>query len=184
MASLRPPPSSSAQHGNTVLVPSPPPPPPLPSSHASCLTSRGGVLDPDAAKPTLDIDPYAKSERLGRPMSPHLTIAHPSMTFAGASIWQRFTGCGLTGLFYFGSIWYGVAPYSPLEVVAFAHSMPSAVIFAGKAILAGPIVFHSVNGVRHLFWDTATGLRVKTVDNTGTLIFGVTVVGTVALAMQ
>ncbi|KAJ3010709.1 cytochrome b subunit of succinate dehydrogenase, Sdh3p [Thoreauomyces humboldtii] len=146
-------------------------------------TARGGVLDPDAAKPTLDIDPFKKAERLGRPMSPHMTIYDPQLTWY-MSIFTRITGVGLTSIFYFGSIWYGISPYASGDVVSLVHSLPPAVLIGGKAILAVPIIFHSTNGVRHLIWDTTKALTIKGVYNTGYVVLGLTAVGTVALALQ
>lgn len=52
--------------------------------------------DPDASKPTLDIDPFKKSERLNRPTSPHLLIYQPQLTWY-LSAFHRITGAGIGG---------------------------------------------------------------------------------------
>lgn len=43
------------------------------------------------------------------------------------------------------------------HVVDFVHQMPDWVKYAGKTIVAAPFAFHSLNGVRHLVWDTTKG---------------------------
>ena len=50
---------------------------------------------------------------------------------------------------------YLVAPetFSSANVVELIGSLPDAVKYAGKLILAAPFAFHSLNGLRHLGWD-------------------------------
>ncbi|TPX63232.1 hypothetical protein SpCBS45565_g06770 [Spizellomyces sp. 'palustris'] len=141
------------------------------------------INDPDAAKPTLDVDAYAKSERLGRPSSPHFTIYQIQQQMY-MSLTHRVTGVGLGALFYLGGIWYAVSPYSSAEVVNLVHSLPPSVVFAGKFTLALPIVYHSLTGVRHLVWDTGRMLTVKNVYNSGYAIMAASALGAAYLAMQ
>ncbi|KAI9102737.1 hypothetical protein DFS34DRAFT_408405 [Phlyctochytrium arcticum] len=151
---------------------------------ASCIPRRHvDVNDPDAAKPTLEVDSYAKSERLGRPMSPHLTIYQIQQQMY-MSVTHRITGAGLGSLFYFGAIWYAVAPYSSAEVVSLVHSLPPSVLFAGKFIIAWPLVYHTLTGIRHLFWDTAKLLTMPAVFKSGYLIIGGSVLGATYFALQ
>lgn len=53
------------------------------------------------------------------------------------------------------SIAYLVAPgtFDSAHVVEFVAGLPEVVKYAGKAILAAPFAFHSLNGLRHLGWD-------------------------------
>lgn len=46
------------------------------------------------------------------------------------------------------------------------HLSP-ATLFIAKAIIAAPVGYHLVNGIRHLYWDTAKGLTMKEVYATG-----------------
>ena len=57
-------------------------------------------------------------------------------------------------LYGFG-IAYLIAPgvFDSTHIVQAVASLPESVKVAGKAILAAPFVFHSLNGVRHLGWD-------------------------------
>ena len=50
--------------------------------------------DPDVSSPTLSIDGHARSQRLGRPISPHFTIYQPQLTWY-MSIAHRITGAAL-----------------------------------------------------------------------------------------
>jgi len=53
------------------------------------------------------------------------------------------------------SIGYLIAPgaLDSAHVIEFVAGLPEAVKYAGKAILAAPFAFHSLNGIRHLTWD-------------------------------
>jgi succinate dehydrogenase (ubiquinone) cytochrome b560 subunit len=54
------------------------------------------ISDPDAKKPTLEIDAFGKSQRLKRPIAPHLTIYQPQMTWL-LSASHRILGAGAGG---------------------------------------------------------------------------------------
>ena len=56
--------------------------------------------DPDASKPTLNIDPFKKSQRLSRPISPHLLIYQPQLTWYLSAL-HRITGAGVGGCKYY-----------------------------------------------------------------------------------
>ena len=53
------------------------------------------------------------------------------------------------------SLAYLVAPatFDSAHIIEFVGGLPDAVKYAGKAILAAPFAFHSLNGLRHLGWD-------------------------------
>ena len=50
---------------------------------------------------------------------------------------------------------YLVAPetFASANVIELVGSMPEALKYAGKTILAAPFAYHSFNGLRHLGWD-------------------------------
>ena len=60
-------------------------------------------------------------------------------------------------MLYGFSIAYLVAPgtFDSVHVVEFIAGLPEGVKYAGKAVLAAPFAFHSLNGLRHLSWDMA-----------------------------
>lgn len=55
---------------------------------------KQNIADPDFTSPTLDVDPFKKSVKMGRPLSPHFTIYQPQITWIG-SILHRITGSGI-----------------------------------------------------------------------------------------
>ncbi|MEZ5953609.1 MAG: succinate dehydrogenase, cytochrome b556 subunit [Hyphomonas sp.] len=87
-----------------------------------------------------------------RPLSPHLQVWRPHATMA-ASITHRITGVAL----YFGTFliaaWLvalatGSDTYGLIETLLFS--------WFGKVVLyfwAVAVLFHFVNGIRHLLWD-------------------------------
>ncbi|KAI8819387.1 succinate dehydrogenase cytochrome b560 subunit [Fimicolochytrium jonesii] len=153
------------------------------SSTPVSRATTGGVNDPDAGKPTLNVDSYARSIRLGRPRSPHLSIYKVQLSMALSAL-HRITGVGLSGAFVLGSAYYGLAPFASADVINFVQSLPAPVLIASKIIIAAPLVFHSLNGCRHLLWDTGRQLHLKGVYNTGYTVLFATALGTLYLALQ
>ncbi|KAI8911717.1 mitochondrial succinate dehydrogenase subunit C [Gorgonomyces haynaldii] len=129
--------------------------------------------NPDAAKPTLDIDPFKKAERLKRPIAPHLSIYKPQISWL-LSAANRVTGFAVGGIIYLGAMSYAVLPYSGAAVAAYISSAPVALLFLGKVLIGAPFWFHTFNGFRHLLWDTASSLTNKAVIQTGYVVLGLT----------
>ncbi|CAA7267522.1 unnamed protein product [Cyclocybe aegerita] len=123
-------------------------------------------------------------QRLNRPSSPHFTIYQPQLTWLG-SIANRVTGAGLSVLLYSFSIAYLIAPgtFDSAHVVEVIAGLPESVKHAGKAILAAPFAFHSLNGLRHLGWDLVKFITVKGAYVSGYIVLGATAVSTVALTL-
>ncbi|EJU04933.1 hypothetical protein DACRYDRAFT_20514 [Dacryopinax primogenitus] len=126
------------------------------------------------------------TQRLKRPSSPHFTIYQPQLTWV-ASIFHRVTGVGLSLALYAFAIGYLASPVIgiPLDsasVVEFVHGLPEWFKLTTKAIFAYPFVFHSLNGVRHLVWDSGYFLTVKGAYSTGYTVLGLTaLLGTAVL---
>jgi succinate dehydrogenase (ubiquinone) cytochrome b560 subunit len=112
-------------------------------------------------------------QRKNRPISPHLRIYKIQITSAG-SILNRITGAVLsggiapsankltTGIYVFGAA-YLVSPLLgwhldvPTMTTAFG-SLPIAAKLGIKTAIALPFSYHSINGLRHLLWDTGAGI--------------------------
>ncbi|KAI0064934.1 succinate dehydrogenase cytochrome b560 subunit [Artomyces pyxidatus] len=141
-------------------------------------TVKTQSLPPSAA------DEILNTQRLKRPSSPHFTIYQPQLTWI-ASIANRVTGVGLSVLLYGFSLAYLVAPstFSSANVVETVKGLPTSVKVAGKTILAAPFAFHSLNGLRHLAWDTGKFLSLSGVYRTGYAVLGASAVATVALVL-
>ncbi|KAJ3295681.1 cytochrome b subunit of succinate dehydrogenase, Sdh3p [Blyttiomyces sp. JEL0837] len=128
-------------------------------------------------QPTLQIDAFKKSHQLHRPISPHLFIYQPQLTWY-MSMFHRITGVAVGGIFYGAFAWYAIAPFTSASVAATVATLPFIIKFLGKAAIAFPTVYHSLNGVRHLVWDTASALSLKGVYQGGyVVLIGTAVLG-------
>ncbi|THH33392.1 hypothetical protein EUX98_g714 [Antrodiella citrinella] len=136
-------------------------------------------LPPSAAEEILN------KQRLLRPSSPHFTIYQPQLTWIG-SIANRVTGAGLSVLLYGYALAYLVAPetFSSVQIVDLVSTLPDAIKYAGKVILAAPFAFHSLNGLRHLGWDLGKFITLKGAYTSGYVVLGATAVATVGLVMM
>ncbi|KAK5166031.1 cytochrome b subunit of succinate dehydrogenase, Sdh3p [Saxophila tyrrhenica] len=132
-----------------------------------------------------DNDRILAQQRLKRPVSPFVGIYQPQIPWV-LSISGRITGCLLSGGFYiFGSA-YLIAPYvgwdlSIGSIVATVAAWPTPVKALVKAAVAWPFVFHCLNGLRHLTWDTSNMMTNKKVQASGWVVVGLTTVGTLIL---
>ncbi|KAF8274092.1 succinate dehydrogenase cytochrome b560 subunit [Lactarius quietus] len=124
------------------------------------------------------------TQRLARPSSPHFTIYQPQLTWVG-SIANRVTGVGLSVLLYGFSLAYLVAPttFSSANIIELAAGLPEWVKVVEKTVLAAPFAFHSLNGLRHLAWDSGKFLSLKGAYRTGYAVLGATAISTVALVL-
>lgn len=106
--------------------------------------------------------PQAVEQRQRRPLSPHLSIYQPQLTWV-MSIGHRATGAGLAGLLYVFGLYYGIAqPGAITEAAALTLAdVPGAVVATGKFVLALPFWYHLANGIRHLVWDTGRSLSLR-----------------------
>ncbi|KNE71354.1 succinate dehydrogenase, cytochrome b556 subunit [Allomyces macrogynus ATCC 38327] len=116
-----------------------------------------------------------------RPMSPHLTIFAKWLT-SSMSITHRFTGAGLSALFYGAGI-AAAAGAGSADLVTAVAALPAPIFYAGKLAIAAPFAYHTANGIRHLAWDSGRFLTIDAVYKTGYVTLGATAVGTLALLM-
>lgn len=122
------------------------------------------------------------SQRKHRPVSPHLTIYQPQLTWYLSSV-HRVSGV-LMGLgFYAVTIAFGVSTLFGLglnsdNLVEWYHSKTNKwmdwTVKAGAAYL---FAFHFGNGIRHLIWDTGKELSIKGVYRTGYAVLAITAIG-------
>ncbi|KAI9822541.1 MAG: hypothetical protein M1827_000260 [Pycnora praestabilis] len=125
-------------------------------------------------------------QRRNRPVSPHLSIYQPQVTWYLSAL-NRITGSTLSGgLYVFGAA-YLVAPLFGwhLESASIAASFGALSVPAKVAIKMGlslPFTFHCWNGCRHLVWDTGNEFSNKQVQQTGWTVLGLTVVSSGVLA--
>jgi len=115
-----------------------------------------------------------------RPLSPHLQIYRPQLTSV-MSISHRATGAALAAgtlllclwlvALAAGDYWYGLA------AGLVAHPLGQIVLFGYSLAL----VYHALNGIRHLSWDRGIGLTIPAVYRSGQMVLVLTVVITAAL---
>ena len=143
--------------------------------------------------PAVEADSIVAAQRKNRPISPHLTIYKPQITWYLSSL-HRITGAILsggtiphsrsdlllfflfegstltcvTGIYVFGATYLA----SPLlgwhldvaSIAAAFGSLPVAAKVGIKGLIAFPFAFHSINGLRHLTWDTGRGNDLLVID--------------------
>ncbi|KAF2269334.1 succinate dehydrogenase subunit C [Lojkania enalia] len=118
-------------------------------------------------------------QRLQRPVSPHLSIYRPQITWYASSL-HRITGVVLSGGLYLFGIAYLAAPtlgwhLETPSLVGAVAAWPVWAKVSAKLFVAFPFFFHSLNGIRHLTWDLGWGFKNKTVIQTGWAAVGLTV---------
>ncbi|KAL4423857.1 hypothetical protein ABPG75_001158 [Micractinium tetrahymenae] len=131
-----------------------------------------------------------------RPVSPHvfeITGMQPHYKFpmgAISSITNRATGCML-------SVGTGAAAYLALTgdlgaaISAFKDAYPL-LVFPAKAVVAFPLIYHYLGGLRHIYWDHAkygnqadkhSPLEVPAVEASSKVLLGGSVAATLLAAL-
>lgn len=110
-----------------------------------------------------------------RPLSPHLQIFRPMLTWV-MSIAHRITGVllviGLLPLVY----WLVAAATGP---EAYAHAQDLLGSMLGMLLLflwTLAFYYHLGNGIRHLFWDAGYGFEIPTAYKSGKAVIVATIV--------
>ncbi len=148
------------------------------------LTNRQAATQPTNAS---DAHSILTAQRLHRPVSPHLAIYRPQVTWILSAL-NRVTGSLLSGGFYLFGAAYLVSPLfgwhlDTASLAAGFASWPVAAQVAAKMAVALPFTFHSWNGIRHLVWDVGAALNNQQVIRTGWAVVGLTVVSSLGLAL-
>lgn len=126
-------------------------------------------------------------QRKNRPMSPHLEIYQPQLTWYLSGL-HRITGVGLAFGFVGGLAAYATFPligypFTFAEVAEYWGSFSPIVKTAVKAGISFPFTFHSWNGIRHLIWDSGRELTLKGVYRTGYVVLGLSALSSIGLAL-
>ena len=115
-----------------------------------------------------------------RPLSPHLQVYRPQMTSV-MSILHRAAGVVLTTGTLIMAAWLvslalGKEAYD-VVVMVIGHPLGQFVLFGYSVAL----IYHALNGVRHLGWDLGCGLTIPQVYKNGQIVLFLTVVLTMGL---
>ena len=111
----------------------------------------------------------SNTDQGNRPLSPHLTIYRPQLTSV-SSILIRITGNALI-FCVFLIIWWLFAAATSKQYFLFADAMLTS--WFGELVLLcslWAIWYHFLGGVRHLIWDRAIGLDLKTAEIFGWIV--------------
>lgn len=124
----------------------------------------------------------ADVNRGNRPLSPHLQIYKPQLHSA-MSIFFRAAGVGLAlgGLL---AVWWFLAAATSAEYFAFVDGIVTS--FLGDLVMLGSLaalVYHTVSGIRHVWWDFGYGFELDQVRRSGFVVLGATAVGTLLVAL-
>ena len=111
----------------------------------------------------------ANADRGNRPLSPHLTIYKPQLTSI-TSILIRITGNALIVSVFLIVCCLFSAATSPQYFTVIDSFMNS---WRGTLVLTASlwaVWYHLLGGLRHLIWDRAIGLDLKTAEYLGWLV--------------
>ncbi|WP_102107725.1 succinate dehydrogenase, cytochrome b556 subunit [Oceaniglobus roseus] len=120
----------------------------------------------------------ADVNRGNRPLSPHLSIYRPQLTSI-TSILTRITGNALIVAALL-IVWWFVAASVSAEAFATADAVLTG--WFGDLVLFLSVLalwYHSLAGLRHLYWDTGRGMDIETAEKLGWACIGGSVVLTV-----
>lgn len=121
-------------------------------------------------------------QRSARPISPHLTIYQPQITWYLSSV-HRVSGVMLGGIFFAVTIAYGINKLYNFGlnddslVEYYQKNVPAWMDYTAKGSVAYLFAFHFANGLRHLTWDIGKGFTIK-----GIYVGGYSVLGVCAIA--
>ncbi len=120
----------------------------------------------------------ADVNRGNRPLSPHLQIYRPQLT-SMTSILTRITGNALLVAAILIVWWFLAAATSP---EAFATADGVITSWFGDLVMTlsvWALWYHTLAGLRHLYWDTGRGLEVETAEKMGIGIIAGSVILTI-----
>jgi len=124
---------------------------------------------------------WKKNERMQRPMSPHVTI-YSFPIVAWMSIANRVTGAAWSMLIAGAGVSVLALPGDLSMYMEALKVLPIWVLAPVKFALVWPLAYHTVNGVRHLVWDsTVAGLNNSGVISSGAAVAGISLVASIAI---
>ena len=115
---------------------------------------------------------WDKNRQLNRPLSPHLSIYKPQLT-SMLSLCHRVTGImmAITVPSVAAALLVLPGDFETYITMIRSLDMGNVIITAAKYILGFPVIYHYINGIRHLAWDWAMGFSMKDTYRTGYFVF-------------
>ena len=153
----------------------------VPSLLRVCSTNLNGFSSSSTSSSTQTDDYFDKNKQMKRPLSPYIQYK-PQITSV-LSISHRFTGLGLAVLLYAGGIsalWSSTTNFG--VVLANIHAaVPHPAITVVKVLAGTSLVYHTLNGIRHLAWDLGYGFNLKQLYTSGYIVLGLTLIAYIIL---
>jgi len=115
-----------------------------------------------------------------RPLSPHLQVYKPQLTSV-MSILHRGTGVVLALGALVLAAWLVAAAGSAEAHATFAACMASLPGKLALFVFSASLVYHFLNGIRHLFWDAGHGYEIPKAYASGYAVLVLAVVFTAVL---
>jgi len=127
---------------------------------------------------------WSKNKDLNRPLSPHLSIYKIQLT-STLSIMHRLTGLGASVALYGAGIGAIFTTQNFPETLQLVQSMvPHSLILASKVAVGGALLYHTLNGVRHLVWDVGYGFQLKHLYMSGYVVVVLTAIGAAVIFVR
>lgn len=115
-----------------------------------------------------------------RPLSPHLQVYRPQLTSV-LSIIHRGTGVALSVGAFAIAAWLYAAASDASTYQMFSGWLASPLGCAAVFGFAYALMYHLLNGIRHLFWDAGWGLEIDQTYRSGWAVVVVSIVLTAGL---
>ena len=117
-----------------------------------------------------------------RPLSPHLSVYRMSRYTLATSIFNRFTGVGLSLGLLLLTYWLMAVAAGARDYARALTLLSSAGAKLVYALLIVAFCYHLVAGIRHLVWDTGRGLERAQSQRSAYLVVAVSIVLMLVLA--
>lgn len=144
----------------------------------SALRSTSNFTMTQTKSETVNKEFWEKNKTMQRPTSPHLTIYKFQLP-ANMSIMHRATGLAASVALYTAGITALCTDMSFPEILPLLQQyVPVSIIILVKTGLGGSLLYHTLNGVRHLVWDMGYGFQLKHLYISGFIVTALTTVGT------
>lgn len=111
-----------------------------------------------------------------RPLSPHLTVYRMTRYTLATSIFNRFTGVGLSLGLVLLVYWLTAVAGGPLTLARAERLLAQPLMKLVYAALIVSFCYHLVAGIRHLVWDTGRGLERAQSERSAWLVVIVSIV--------
>jgi succinate dehydrogenase / fumarate reductase cytochrome b subunit len=115
-----------------------------------------------------------------RPLSPHLQIWRWTPIMA-SSILHRATGVALTGGAALLGAWFIALAMGPEAYRPVAALISSEFGRFALFLFAWALIYHTLNGLRHLYWDSGRGLNHATATMTSWFVFAGSALGAIGV---